>query len=61
MDVVDIAGAAALSQQSQTNGAIGIAVMKQAAAQQQQVAALVEQAVAATPTPDPQYGFSVYA
>ena len=63
MDMSSIAGAALLMKASQTQEAMTVALMKQAAEQQTQVASMLAQLVgtAAQPVPDSSYAFSTYA
>ncbi|WP_041532280.1 hypothetical protein [Pelobacter propionicus] len=63
MDMSSIAGAALLMKASQTQEAMSVALMKQAAEQQTQVASMLAQlvATAAQPVPDSSYAFSIYA
>lgn len=63
MDTSTIAGASLLAQTSQTQQAMSVSMMKQAATQQNQMAELLAQNAQAVPQPvkDSSYNFSTYA
>lgn len=63
MDTSTIAGASLLARSAQTQQAMSASMMKQAAAQQNQMADLLAQNAQAVPQPakDSSYNFSTYA
>ena len=63
MDTVSIAGASLLAKTAQTQQAMSASMMKQAAAQQNQMANLLAQNAQTAPQPvkDTSYSFSTYA
>lgn len=63
MDTTSIAGASLLAKSAQTQQAMSTSMMKQAAAQQNQIANILAQNTQSAPQPakDSSYSFSTYA